>query len=112
MDHIAALLLLVSASLAGASQVILKLAAMREYKNALLRFANPEVIIAYCILFFCMLVTVYALRYVDYKYSSAYGSVSFVVVMSLSAVVLREPFSAAKVAGCALILGGIVVFSL
>jgi drug/metabolite transporter (DMT)-like permease len=53
----------------------------------------------------------FSLRYIEYKYSSIYASISFVAVLILSSVVLKEKLSVRMLAGCVLIVAGIIVFS-
>jgi multidrug transporter EmrE-like cation transporter len=72
---------------------------------------NPWVISALAAAFLGMLSWMLALGRVDLSYAYPFTSLSFVLVLLASAMLFREPVTAAKLAGMALIVAGIVVGS-
>lgn len=108
----AACVLLVSVFISSVSQVLLKKAADRTYKNKLSEYLNPLVIGAYAMFFGSVILTMLALRYVPLSMSPILESTGYIFVAVLGYFFLKERFSRRKITGICLILAGIAVFSM
>lgn len=104
--------LLVSVFISSVSQVLLKKAADRTYKDKLSEYLNPLVIGAYAMFFASVILTMLALKYVPLSMSPILESTGYIFVSVLGYFFLKERFSRRKVFGFCLILAGIAVFSM
>lgn len=105
-------LLLFSVLISSISQIMLKKAANKTYKNTIAEYVNPMVIGAYGIFFLSTLLTMLALKYVPLSMSPILESTSYLYITVLGYFFLGEKLSRRKLAGLGLILAGILVFSL
>lgn len=107
------LLWLFSVIIAAFSQVLLKVAANREYENKLREYLNPLVITAYGIFFLSWALTTWALRHVAYaKNSPVIEATSYIWGPLFGVLLLKEKISKRRLLGMAIILVGILVFCL
>jgi len=106
------MLYVVSVTVAAFSQLLLKKSANRSHENLIREYLNPYVIGGYGLLAVSMLLTIGAFRGLPYKNGPVIESLGYVLVMVLSGVFLKEKITLRKIAGTALILGGILVFYL
>lgn len=104
--------LLLSVFISSVSQVLLKKAADRVYKNKHAEYLNPLVIGAYVMFFGSVILTMLALRYVPLSMSPILESTGYIFVAVLGYFFLKERFSRRKIIGICLILAGIAVFSM
>lgn len=98
--------------LTAVSQLFLKQSANRPHKNVLFEYLNWRVLLSYGIFFGVLLLNTYAYTKVDLKYGAVIDTLSYVFVMLLSALLLREHFSRGKVIGNLLIMAGVLVYTL
>lgn len=103
--------LLFSVFISSVSQILLKKAANKAYKNPLQEYLNPLVIIAYGMFFCSMILTMLALKYVPLSMSPILESTGYIFVSVLGYFFLKERFSRKKLLGLALILAGVIIFS-
>ena len=113
MNHetIAVLILLSSVLISSVSQIMLKISANKTYESRLAEYLNPLVIVAYGMFFVSTILTMSALRYLPLSMSPILESTSYIFVSIMGYFLLKEKFSRRKIAGLALILLGILVFS-
>lgn len=104
-------ILLLSVLIASISQIILKKAADKTYKNVIAEYVNPLVIGAYSLFFLSTILTMIALKYVPLSLSPILESTSYIYVSILGYFFLKERFSKRKLLGLGLIFLGIFVFS-
>jgi multidrug transporter EmrE-like cation transporter len=112
-------LILLSVLLSAAAQVMLKLgvrgaAASTEGAPAtfLLNAAlNPAVVCGVSMHIAALVIWLLALRQADVSYAYPFIALGFVLVLLMSALWLNEPVNAWRVAGVALIAGGILMVS-
>lgn len=109
---IAVCVLLTSVFISSVSQILLKKAADKTYKTPLQEYLNPRVIIAYGMFFCSVILTMLALKYIPLSMSPILESTGYIFVSVLGYFFLKERFNKRKLLGFALILGGIVLFSL
>ena len=105
-------LILCSNVVAAFSQILLKTAAKKKYDNWLRSYLNPYVIIGYGLLFGTTILGVLALRFIPLVLSAAFAASGQIIVPVLSYLILHEKISKKRMLGMAIIVVGIVVFSL
>lgn len=94
------------------SQVLLKQSANKTYKNPIFEYLNWRVITAYGISFSVLFLNTYAYTKVDMKYGAVIDTFSYVFVMLLSWLILREKFTKGQIAGNLLIITGVFIYML
>ncbi|MCI8779913.1 MAG: EamA family transporter [Lachnospiraceae bacterium] len=109
---VATLIYVCSGGLAALSQLILKSAAKRSENRGGKRIFNLKVIIAYCILFMTIFMSMFAMRFISYKYVPVLTTISYVFVFLLSYFVLKEHITKKQIMGVFLILLGIVIYNM
>lgn len=107
-----AALTLASTFLAGISQLLLKIAAGREYTSWLREYLNIRVITAYAIFVLTTILSVAALRYIPLSLSTALAATGQIFVPALSWLVLKERITPKKALGMTAIVVGIIIFAL
>lgn len=94
------------------SQLLLKQSAGKTYRNPLFEYLNWRVITAYGIFVGVLLLNTYAYTQVEMKYGAVIDTFSYVFVMLLSWLILKEKFTKRKLLGNLLIMTGIFVYTL
>jgi len=94
------------------SQIMLKLAARKQYKSKIYEYMNPLVIMSYGLFFGCTLITMLAYRKVPLSLGQILESTGYIFVTILSTTILKEKLSGEKMTGMFLILLGVFVFTL
>lgn len=105
-------LMVLSSLIAAASQMMLKKSAQKRYPSKLREYLNPLVIIAYALFFGTTLISMYALKVVPLSMSPILEASGYIFVAILSYIFLKEKMSKKQLLGMALIIAGIVVYSL
>lgn len=105
-------ILLLSVFISSVSQILLKKAANRKYESPVREYLNPLVIGAYAMFFSSVILTMLALKTVPLSMSPILESTGYIFVSVLGYFFLKERFSRRKLAGIALILVGIAIFSI
>lgn len=106
------LLFLTSVFLSSVSQVILKVSANRQHKNALFEYLNIEVVFAYVLFLIASFITVLAYRVIPLSMGAVLESCGYIFVTILSIIILKENIEMKKICGLLLIMFGICVFYL
>ena len=101
-----------SVLISSISQIMLKKSANKTYDSKIREYLNPTVIIAYGLFFLATLITVFAYKYVPLSSGPILESTGYIFVAVLGYFVLKERFTKKKVIGMALIIFGILFFSL
>lgn len=94
------------------SQVLLKQSANKTHKNPIFEYLNWRVITAYGISFSVLFLNMYAYTKVDMKYGAVIDTFSYVFVMLLSWLILKEEFTKGQIAGNLLIITGVFIYML
>ena len=97
--------------LTAVSQLLLRRGATRG-NHWLAGYINPSSAAGYASFVLVALLNVYALQTIHLKTLTAWTSLNYVLTLVLAHWLLGEPLNAKMLAGCGLIVGGIVVFSL
>lgn len=105
-------LMLVSALVAAFSQLLLKLSARKTYTVWWRSYLNVLVIGAYGMFFATTFFNAIAMRHISLSLAAALESSSQIFVAIISVVFLKEKISKRKLLGLALIVFGIVLFSI
>lgn len=101
-----------AAFLAALSQILLKLSAGKKYKHIVFEYLNPSVVIGYGILILTMAMNVVAYRWVEYKYGPVLNATSYVFILLLGKIILKEELTKKKIIGNVFIILGILIYSL
>ena len=106
------LLMFLGTFFSAISQVLLKQSAGKTYKSVIYEYLNWRVIVAYGISFSTLLLNTYAFTVVDMKYGAVIDNFSYVFVMVLSCLILKEHFTKGQLIGNLIIITGIFVYTL
>ena len=98
--------------ISAVSQIMLKMAARKEYKSKIYEYLNPLVIISYGLFFGCTLITMLAYRRVPLSLGQILESSGYIFVTILGTTILKEKLSPKKMADMAVILLGILIFTM
>ncbi len=104
------ILIFISASLISAfSQILLKIAARREYRSWIYEYLNVRVISAYAIFFLATLLTVYCYKVVPLSTGAMLEASGYVFVTVLGKIILKESVPKQKIIGMILVILGVIV---
>ncbi|WP_312103039.1 multidrug ABC transporter [Pygmaiobacter massiliensis] len=106
------LLFLASVFIAAVSQVMLKKAAMRNYNSVLEEYLNPLVIIAYILFFGTTLIGVMAYKVIPISLGPVLEATSYIYITVFGIVIFKEKFNLKQFFALALIILGIVIYTL
>ena len=107
-----AAILLLGVFLSAVSQVMLKKAAVRTYDSKLKEYLNPLVIFAYTLFVGTTLLSVYAYKGISLSMGPVLEATSYLYVTVFGVLIFKEKLSGRKVLALALIIGGILVYSI
>lgn len=105
------LIYLLGVFVAAVSQVMLKIAAQRDYDNLFKEYLNPLVIFAYILFFMTSLMIIYAYKQVPLTYGPILEASSYIFVTIFGVAIFKEKFGWRRGLALMLILVGIVIFS-
>lgn len=105
-------LMVVSVFVSSVSQIMLKISARKKYTSPIREYLNPFVIIAYALFLGCTFLTMYALKVVPLSMGAILESSGYIFVTVLSYIFLHEKFGKKKVLGLAIIITGMLIYSL
>ena len=105
-------LMLLSAGITAFSQIILKKSANKKHKGFIFEYMNPYVLFSYMCYFGVLVLNVFIYTKIDYRFGVVINSMSSVFVMILSRVLLHEVITKRRICGNALVVIGILVFTL
>ena len=106
------LLMLGSITIAGFSQIILKKAAKKQYDSFLAQYLNWPVVIAYALFFLSTVFTTLGYRGLPLSVTPVFNALSQILVSLLAFLLLGERPGKRKLIGLAVVVAGIVIFSL
>lgn len=98
--------------IASVSQVMLKKAAQKDHGSLVKEYTDPLVVFAYVLFVLTTLMTIYAYKEVPLSLGPILESTSYLYVTVFGILIFKERFNAKKVVALALIIVGIVVYSL
>lgn len=100
-----------SGFVAAISQIIMKKAAMKTNRG-IRKYLKWSIFLAYFMLFATLLLNMIALRFMPYKFAPVLSSLSYVFVIILSKLILKEDITWKQRIGMILIFTGMGVFGL
>ena len=106
------LLIVLTALASAVSEILLDYSSKKEYSKRIFEYLNPFVILSYVILLLVLAVNVYAMKFVGLKEAHAIGAFTYVFVLFLGKIFLKEKITKNKVTGIIFITLGIVIFIL
>ena len=106
------LVALVSVVLSSFAQILLKKSSAEEKKHLIFDYLNLKVILAYGIIFFCMLIMIYAFTGMYYRYGAVIESLSYLLIMLFSRMFIQEKITRRRVIGNCVIVLGVIIFAL
>ena len=104
------LILIASVFVATCSQILLKKSSDIKYNSIIREYLNWRVIVGYGMMFVSTILTIIALRNLDYKYGPIRESFGYIFMMILSRMFIKETITKNKIIGNILILAGIITF--
>lgn len=103
---------IVTAFLSAVSQLMLNISAKKKYKGKIFEYLNPWVIGSYVILGLVLVANIYLMRFIPLKEAHVLAASTYVFLLILSRIVLKEKITRKKFIGVLTIMAGIVIFSL
>ena len=104
--------LLLSVLISAISQVMLKKSAMRKHTAAVTEYLNPLVIFAYTLFVAATLLSVIAYRGIPLSMGPILDATGYIYVTAFGVLIFHEKLNARRVLALALIIAGIVIYSL
>ena len=104
-------ILLIGVFISAVSQVMLKKAAMKTYESRIKEYLNPLVFFAYVIFVGTTFLSILAYRGIPLSMGPILEATSYIYVTIFGVTIFREKMSRKKLLALALILLGIVVYS-
>lgn len=106
------MLMLVCTAFSAVSQILLKQSANQEHTSMLREYLNWRVITAYLIFGLVLLANTYAYTKVEMKYGPVLDTITYVFVLLLSWLVLREKITKGKLIGNLIIVAGVLIYTM
>lgn len=104
--------MVVCTAFSAISQILLKQSANQEHGNILREYLNWRVITAYLIFGLVLLANTYAYTQVEMKYGPVLDTITYIFVLLLSWIVLREKITKGKLIGNLIIVAGVLIYTL
>ena len=98
--------------ISAVSQVMLKKSAMQDHGSAIKEYLNPLVIFAYMMFVGSTLLSVVAYKGIPLSMGPILEATGYIYVTIFGVTIFHEKMNRKKVVALALIIGGIVVYSL
>lgn len=112
MINVYLLVAVISVTIAGFSQILLKKGAMRPHVSFIRDYLNAPVMCGYFLMFISVLATMFAYRGINYMTVQIVEATGYILVPVLSYIFFRERLTRNKVVGIAIIIVGMVVYGL
>ena len=106
----ASVFLILNVVFSSLTQILLKQEAVREHSNKFQTFINLRVILSYTIFIFITLFNIFLYKYIEYKYVMVLESVSFISILVVSKIFLKEIVDKKQIIGVVLIIFGILIY--
>lgn len=100
----------ITAFASAVSQILLNVSAEKKCKSKIREYLNPWVISSYVILAIVLVTNIYLLGFMNLKEENAIAASTYVFVLVLSRIILKEKITLKKIVGNILIIIGILIF--
>ena len=97
---------------AAIAQVLLKVAAKKDYKNIFKEYFNIWVILGYIIMLLTTLISMYAYKGIPVSMGMAFEATSYIYIAIFNKYIFGEDLSCKKIFAIILIILGIIIFSI
>lgn len=111
-SSISIIIILISSLIVAFSQCILKISANKKYSNIIFEYVNPFVIIGYILFALSLGLNIIAYRNIPYQIGPIIASSSYIFIMILGNIILKEKITMRKVVGNIIIIIGIIIAAL
>ncbi|WP_165249420.1 SMR family transporter [Adlercreutzia sp. ZJ141] len=98
--------------ISSVSQVMLKKSASKEHSSVIKEYANPAVMGAYVLFLASTLLSVFAYKVIPLSMGAILDATGYIYITLFGVLIFREKLNKRRVAALALILIGIVVYSM
>lgn len=105
------LIFLISIFISSCSQIALKKSANKKHKTRVSEIINPVVLGAYVFFLGSSFLTVFAYKGVDLSWGPVLETTSYIYIMCLGAIFLKERITIKKIIGNIIIILGIIVYA-
>ena len=95
--------------IAAFSQILLKISANKEHSSRIKEYINIDVVLAYMLFVISTLFTIIALRRISVSSSAILESINYVLVPTLSFLILKEKLNKTQILGMIIILFGVII---
>lgn len=112
MNRTFILIMLGGTFFSAVSQILLKQSANIKYDNPIREYLNFRVILSYVIFMFILLLNTWCYTKVDMRYGPVIDTATYVFVLLLSYLVLKEKITKGKIIGNLIIIAGIIVYTI
>ncbi|MBQ3975636.1 MAG: EamA family transporter [Lachnospiraceae bacterium] len=102
-------IMIAAAFVTALSQILLKKSAMKEHGGLLSQYLNLQVFLGYLLMMTALLMNIWAYRTVEYHLGPLLNASSYIFVLVLGKLVLKEQVSRKALLGNLLILIGILI---
>ena len=103
---------LLSVLISAISQLLLKKSALEKHESLSKEYLNPRVILAYGLFVGCTLLTVFAYKGVPLSLVPLLEATGYIYIAIISSLFLDEKITNRKLLGNALIIAGIIIFTI
>ena len=104
--------MLICTVFSAVSQILPKQSANQKHESTLKEYLNWRVITAYLIFGSVLLANTYAYTQVDMKYGPVLDTFTYVFVLLLSWLILKEKITKGKLIGNLLIVAGVIFYTM
>lgn len=112
MNRTFILIMLGGTFFSAVSQILLKQSANIKYDNPIREYLNFRVILSYAIFMLILLLNTWCYTKVDMRYGPVIDTATYVFVLILSYLVLKEKITKGKIIGNLIIIAGIIVYTI
>jgi drug/metabolite transporter (DMT)-like permease len=103
---------LVSVVISSLAQILLKKSSGEKKKRFIFEYLNFKVIVAYGMIFGCMLLAIYAFTGMYYRLGAVIESLAYLLIMIFSRIFTGEKITRRRVLGNCVIVLGVLIFTI
>lgn len=104
-----AFIMIAAAFVTAISQILLKQSASQDHAGIVRQYLNGRVILGYALMMSALVMNIWAYRTIEYHLGPVLNASSYIFVLILGRIVLKEKISKKALLGNALILTGILI---
>lgn len=112
VNWVYALILVSGVLISSVSQILLKKSANIDHGSFIKEYLNPIVVISYLIFFAATILSVFAYKGIPLSMGMILDSTGYIFITVLSVIFLKERPTVKKIVALAVIITGIVIYSL